>query len=210
MGYPVNRYIVSISVRQRIQYARVVATLDSDSYATHNICMNIQSISFMIGQAFGVATTTLTGQCLGKRRVDVAKKYMKDTARLGLAVSLLLALSFVLGGRFLMGLYTDEAAVIQMGAEILLFLAAIQPFQCLQFIYSGGLSGAGDSRYTAVVIFITILIIRPGLAMLLVTRFHYGLYGAWIALAADQLLRSILIWLRYQSGRWIYVKLKEV
>ena len=43
------------------------------------------------------------------------------------------------------------------------------------------------------VIFVTTLIVRPLLAMLTVYELHWGLYGAWIALVADQLLRTLLI-----------------
>ena len=109
-----------------------------------------------------------------------------------------------------MSLYTGDSIVISTGVEILMLLAVIQPFQSVQFIYSGGLSGAGDSKAIAIVIFITIVVIRPGIAELLVTNMNYGLYGAWIALALDQLIRSILIFLRYKSGKWMYIRFNGI
>jgi len=33
-----------------------------------------------------------------------------------------------------------------------------------------------------------------------------GLEGAWVALAADQLLRSLLVLLRFNSGKWKSIK----
>ena len=57
------------------------------------------------------------------------------------------------------------------------------------------------------VIFVTTLIVRPLLAMLTVYELQ-GLYGAWIALVADQLLRTLLIWMRYRGGQWQLMKLK--
>ena len=56
--------------------------------------------------------------------------------------------------------------------------------------------------------FVTVLLIRPGVAILLI-KLGLGLYGAWIALAADQLLRSALVLARYQSGKWKMIKLKN-
>lgn len=193
-----------------IMYARTVASLGTVDFVTHNICMNIQTMSFIIGQAFGTSTTALTGQCLGKKRVDIAKRYMNISVGIGLAISLLLAFLFIFCGEFIMSLYTGDAIVISTGVEILMLLAAIQPFQSVQFIYSGGLSGAGDSKAIAIVIFITIVVIRPGIAELLVTYMYYGLYGAWIALALDQLIRSILIFLRYRSGKWMYIRFNGI
>lgn len=193
-----------------IMYSKTVISLGTNIYAVHNICMNIQAISFMVGQSIGTATTTLVGQSLGKMRVDMAKHYMSISIIIGIVLSLLLALSFLLFSDTIMQLYSSDVMVIKTGSTILLFLAFIQPFQCIQFVVAGGLSGAGDSKSTATIIFITILIIRPVVAEVLVTNMGMGIYGAWIALASDQLLRSILILIRYISNKWIYVKLKGI
>ena len=74
-----------------IIYTRTVAGLGDVAYATHQICMNIQAMSFMTGQAFSNSATTLMGQCLGKNRVDMAEIYMRHTRRIGLIVSLFLS-----------------------------------------------------------------------------------------------------------------------
>lgn len=61
-----------------------------------------------------------------------------------------------------MALYNDDPAVIIQGAEILKLVALIQPFQSSQFILAGALRGAGDTRATAIISFITVLLVRPG------------------------------------------------
>ncbi|HBR01531.1 MAG TPA: MATE family efflux transporter, partial [Ruminiclostridium sp.] len=77
-----------------------------------------------------------------------------------------------------------------------------QPFQTSQFILAGALRGAGDTRSVAIITFITVLLLRPGLAIITVKALGWGLEGAWYALVADQLLRSLLVKLRYHSGVW--------
>ena len=62
-----------------IIYAKTVASLGTVAYATHQVCMNIQALSFMTGQAFAVSATTLMGQSLGKRRYDMAQAYTSRT-----------------------------------------------------------------------------------------------------------------------------------
>jgi Na+-driven multidrug efflux pump len=80
-----------------------------------------------------------------------------------------------------------------------------QPLQAVQFIVSGGLRGAGDTRYTAFVIMITTLGVRSVLAVLLVTWLKWGLWGAWIALMLDQVLRTVLMVARYGTGKWVQI-----
>jgi putative MATE family efflux protein len=185
-----------------IIYARTVAGLGDTMYATHQVCMSIQSMSFMMGNAFANAATTLMGQSLGKRRYDMAELYMRQTRNLGIICSFFLILVLVTCNKAIIALYNDTPEVIAMGSKILLLLAASQPFQADQFITAGGLRGAGDTRYTAFVIAITVLGVRSGLGVLAIKVFDWGLWGAWIALIADQLLRTGLMGLRYKSGKW--------
>lgn len=192
-----------------IIFAKTVATLGTTAYATHQVCMNIQALSFMTGQAFAVSATTLMGQSLGKRRPDMAQAYCSRTRRIGMICAIVLALIFIFFGGDIVALYNKDSEIIRVGAQILLIMAVLQPLQTSQFIIAGGLRGAGDTRATAVITFITVLLVRPTLAILLVSTFNFGLYGAWIAMAADQLLRSTLVLLRYQSGKWKNIRLKS-
>jgi putative MATE family efflux protein len=189
-----------------IAYTRIVTSLGTALYATHMACMSIQGMSFMIGQAFAVSATALVGQSLGKKRPDMAEHYSSRTCLIGITVSVLLALSFVFFGRQIMSLYVgegpDSSQIIVMGGLILRMVAIMLPLQSLQFILAGSLRGAGDTRSIAVITFITVLVIRPGIAGLTVMIFRWGLVGAWIALILDQLLRSCMVLLRYRTGKW--------
>lgn len=189
-------------------FAKTVATLGTTQFATHQVCMNIQALSFMTGQAFAVSATSLMGQSLGKKRFDMAQAYCSRTRRVGLVSSLLLAAIFVFFGGQIVGLYNSDPNIIQMGGRIMFFVAFLQPFQSSQFIIAGGLRGAGDTKATAKYTLITVLLIRPIVAIILV-KTGLGLYGAWVAMACDQLVRSGLVLNRYNSGKWKLIKLKS-
>jgi putative MATE family efflux protein len=188
-----------------IIYTRMIAGLGVVSFATHQICMSIQAFSFMNGQAFAISATSLTGQSLGKKRIDMAQIYTTRTRRVGMGVSLCIALvSFVFGGR-IVALYTsgpDSAEIIGIGARLMMLVALIQPLQSSQFILAGSLRGAGDTKSVAAIIFVTILIVRPLIAYLFIYVLETGVIGAWIGFAADQALRSLFVLLRYYSGKW--------
>lgn len=185
-----------------IIYIKTVASLGTVAFATHQIGMNIQAMSFMNGHAFAVSATSLVGQSLGKKRPDMAQAYSRRTRILGMIVSIVLGLTFFFFGEQIVALYSDEADVIAMGSRILKLIALIQPFQSSQFILAGALRGAGDTKATAVITFLTVFLVRPGFALLAVLKFDWGLIGAWIALVLDQLLRSLLVLMRYNSGKW--------
>lgn len=189
-----------------IIYVKTIAGLGTVAYAVHQVCMNIQALSFMNGQGFAVSATSLTGQSLGKNRPDMAHAYVHRTRRLGMSVSLILAAIFVFWGGKIVSLYNDSPDIISQGARIMMFVGFTQPLQSSQFILSGSLRGAGDTRATAIITFITVLLIRPLLAVYLINVWNLGLEGAWFALIADQTIRSALVLIRYNSGKWKRIK----
>ena len=109
-----------------ILYSKTVASLGTVAFATHNVCMNIQALSFMIGQGFAVSSTSLVGQSLGKKRTDMAHHYGKVSQQIGIGFSLVLALIFFVIGGPIVSLYSNEPEVIEQGTRILMFLALIQ------------------------------------------------------------------------------------
>lgn len=189
-----------------IIFARTVATLGETLLATHQICMNIQSLSFMNGQAFAVSATSLVGQSLGKRRPDMAEHYGLRCRRLGLAVSLLLGVLFAIFGKSIVGLYNDDPEVLRYGGTLMYFIALLQPIQTPQFVLAGALRGAGDTRVVALITLLTVLVLRTSLAYLFINVLSLGIYGAWIAIGVDQTVRSLLVTWRYYSGKWKHVK----
>ncbi len=234
-----------------IIFTRIVTGLGEVNLTTHQVCMNIQSLSFMTGQAFAVSSTTLVGQSLGKVRPDMAEHYSRRCRRLGLYVAIFLMVVFAVFGGQVVKLYNgnlyvngvvdmEKAQVVVLGSFIMLFVAVLQPIQSSQFILAGALRGAGDTRSTALITLITMLIVRPIIGYLFVqwigwgsinfalpewaaraasflagidrgivgsVQVNMGLIGAWIAVAADQCLRSFLVLLRYNSGKWKQIKI---
>ena len=185
-----------------IVFSKMVADLGTVPFATHQVCISIQAMSFMNGQALAVSSTSLVGQSLGKRRPDMAQAYGCHAARVGCCTAVVLMAVFVFLGRPIAALYTNDEAVVLQSARILRFVALVQIPQAIQFIYAGALRGAGDTRSVAVVMFITTLLLRPALGWLFIYQLALGLDGAWIGVVIDQLIRSILIQMRYRSGGW--------
>ena len=106
-------------------------------------------------------------------------------------------------------LYSNDAQVVVLGGQVMRLIALYQPLQALQFAMSGALQGAGDTKATAAIMCLTVMIIRPVFAHVAINTFNLGLMGAWYAMAADWVVRSMLILLRYLSGKWKRIKLKS-
>lgn len=186
----------------QVTFARVVSGLGTAVFASHQIGLNILSLSFMPGQAFGIAATTLVGQSLGAKDPELAAKCGSEARRLGMYVGTFMALLFFLFGRQIAGLYTDNVEVIARTALVLRVYAFLQPAQSTQFILAGALRGAGDTRWPLYSTALGIWGGRVAFSWLFINIFGLGLLGAWLAMALDQLGRSIFISVRFKSGKW--------
>ena len=190
-----------------IIYSRIVASLGDIAYATHMVCMNIQSLTFMSGMAFQNSATTLMGQSLGRRRLDMADNYTRMTRNISFWISCVIGVILALFGGQIVNIYNSTPEIVEMGGKLLAIVAITQPLQSSQFVTTGALRGAGDTKYPAVVIFICTLIVRSVLGYIFVIQLNMGLIGAWFAIVVDQLLKTAMIFARYNTGKWRFFKL---
>lgn len=207
IGVPASLEQIALRVGLLL-FIRIVASLGTVAYATHQIAINILSLSFTPGQAFGIAASTLTGKSLAGDDPDLAEKYIKQCSKIGSLVSAFMALIFFFFGGAIASLYTNDPQVIKQAGDILKLVAIIQPFQSSSLIVAGGLRGAGDTIFTLISTFIGILIIRVAFAYYFVMVVGMGLIGAWIAVLIDQFIRWILVKYRFRTGRWRYVVIR--
>ncbi|MDR0313502.1 MAG: MATE family efflux transporter [Treponema sp.] len=187
----------------------IITSLGDHSYAAHMIAMNLQQISFMTCMAFGTASSTLTGQCLGRLRADLAKVYVKMTQNLSYIVSFLVAILLFFGGELISSLYTKDTELAHLAANMLKIIALVNPISNARFIYVSALRGAGDSRFAAVITFVGVFLIRPLLSLILVfppLPFQLGLAGVWIALSSDGVACYFLARSRFLKGKWAGIK----
>ena len=188
-------------------YAIIVASLGTMAFASHNIAMQLMNLSFTFADGIAVATTALVGQQLGAKRPDLSMMYGKIGQRMALVISVFLC-SFTVFSRFWFPtLFTDDPTTIAMSAGLLLILAVIQPIQTSQLIMSGCLRGAGDTRFVALTMLITVALVRPLFSLFLVFVMDMGLQGAWYAIIADQVLRLAMLYGRFARGKWTEIKI---
>ena len=184
-------------------YTLMITALGTRVFAAHQIVLTVLNLSFVNGQAFGIAATSLSGQALGRGDPGAAKACSAASQRLGALISALMGALMIIFRHGLMALFTTEPDIIALGGTVMILAGIIQPFLASFQIYAGALRGAGDSMYPALSLAAGILGIRPLLAYLLVHVWSLGLFGAWIALSMDQIMRFVFILMRYRRGKWV-------
>lgn len=184
-----------------------VAKLGTTELAAHQIGMNFMSISFSFADGLAVASVALVGRSLGEKRQDMARIYSSACQRLGVLCAIGVSIIFFFFGRSLFSLFSQEQLILDYGDMIMKILCFVIYLQIEQVTVLGCLRGAGDTKYTALVSLISVAIIRPGASWLFCYPMGMGLFGVWLGLCADQLVRFLMGYMRFRKGSWLKIKI---
>lgn len=185
----------------------LIANLGTVAFATHQICMNIVNLPLTFGDGLGVGASALAGQSLGAKRPDMATIYSKTIQRIAFSIGVIILFVLLFGRFFLIGLFTDDSSIIEIGSNILIILALISPIQTITVVVGGTLRGSGDTKFVAYSSLISIGIVRPLTTWLFCYPLGFGILGAWLSFMSDQLLRFIINSWRFRTGKWTRIKI---
>ena len=186
-------------------FTRFVTGLGTVSYAAHNVVLNIESLSFLPGMGYAIAATTLVGLGLGAARPEEAEASAYEALRQGTVMMTVLGLIMVLFPHQLIGLFVADPVVAETGAAAMRVAGLVQPPLALNFVMSGGLRGAGDTRWPLYTKIISTWGVRLPTVFLLL-GLGLGLTGVWIAMGADFVVQALLALWRFRTGRWKTVR----
>ncbi len=182
--------------------AIVVAKLGTMAFSIHQICASILDLSTAFGNGLTIASTALVGQSLGKNRPDMAIIYGKATQRFAMVISIGLFLLFTFGKNLLVGLYTDDRAVMEAATSVMVLAALITYVQSSNMVMTGSLRGAGDTKFVTLLSICGIGIFRPVMAYVLAIMCGLGLIGVWIVMFLDCGGRMVIAKIRFSRGKW--------
>lgn len=184
-------------------YYFIIISLGTAAQAAHEVAINAESISFNPGFGFALAATTMVGQFLGANKPDLALRSGKEAAKIAVVMMTLLGLCFFLFPAFFVKLFVpNDQEVIDLASMCLKIVAFSEPFFAIVMVYAGALRGAGDTLAVMVYTIIGVWFLRIGLAYLFAIVLGFGLEGAWWAMNIDIVARCILLWHRFNSGKW--------
>lgn len=178
---------------------RITAPFGTPALAALGVGHRIEAVSYTVSLGFGAAAATAVGQNLGARSADRAEASGRSATLYATYVTLVAAALLLLAPRELIGIFSRDPAVIELGAQYLLIVAASQPFMARELVLEGAMGGAG---YT----------LRPTLASMTLTGLRiplaYGLaglvgvIGIWATIGVTAIARGVAMSLFWRAGTW--------
>ena len=185
----------------------IVAPLGAVAIAANSFAIIAESFCYMPGYGMGDAATTLVGQSLGAGRKDLARSFSRITLGLGVGMMSSLAVLMYFFAPQIMALLSVDPDVVALGARCLRLEAFAEAGYAASIVAYAACVGAGDTKIPTVLNFVSVWIVRIGLALLLTPK--YGLMGYWIAMLVELNVRGLLMVLRISGTKWLKTKLTE-
>ena len=121
-----------------------VNSFGTDTIAAWTAYGKIDTIYWMIINAFGISITTFAGQNFGAGKYDRVRKGIRVCLGISMGATIALSLFLYFFGFYIFRLFTSDPAVLEIGLQMIHFLVPMFfTYICIE-ILSGGLRGVGD------------------------------------------------------------------
>jgi len=149
------------------------------------------------------ASAAYAGQNLGAGHPDRAVEGVRVATRIGLGVSIIVAVMFLTIPRLLLAEFgMTDPAVVDIGVQLLTFLSVSGLFISVALVHTGGLQGTGDTRGPLYISIISQIVIPLGICSTLQAMRGLQPTDIWTAILLGHATRCALSVMRFRQGKW--------
>ncbi|MBD2156383.1 MATE family efflux transporter [Leptolyngbya sp. FACHB-16] len=180
----------------------IISVLGSVAMATHAALLGLEEHCYEAADGFGIAVAAVVSQRLGAGKLEEAERGSWIT--MGMAIALLssFGLVFVIIPAQLLGLFTEDTRIVEMGIPCLYVAALAQPFMAASIVLEQALRGAGNTRTAFYISLSGWLVVRLIATAFFVFGLHWGLVGVWLGSTCDWMARSISLAIVFRQHHW--------
>ncbi|HEY3118210.1 MAG TPA: MATE family efflux transporter [Chloroflexota bacterium] len=177
----------------------IAGSLDAVSLASHQIVMNVSSMTWIVTLGIGSAGAVLVGQSLGRGDLERARQCGWTALSLGVAFMVCAATCLVVTRTYIVAAFTPQVSVVEVGATLLLVAAAFQLFDGLQAVATGALRGLGDTSTPMVTNLAAHWLLGLPLGYVLCSVVGLGVVGLWMGLSSGLVVVGLVL-----LYTWVY------
>ena len=178
----------------------VAAGIGDTSVAAHQIAFQLFIFLALVLDALAIAGQVIVGRSLGAGDVDGAVAAARRMIALSVGAGCVLGLVLLATTTVVPGLFTGDERVVERAETLWPLFALMQPAAAAVFALDGILIGAGDVRYLAGSMVLSLAVFAP--AVLLASAQGWGIAGVWSALLVLMAVRLVTTYARFLGRRW--------
>ena len=167
--------------------------LDPSTLAAHQIVINLAGLTYMVPLGISSAAAVRVGHAVGRRDAAGASGAGWTAVALGTGFMASAAATFLAAPRTILGAFTADDRVVDVGLTLILVVALFQIFDGLQGVTTGALRGLGDTRTPMLLNLAGHWMVGLPVGYLLCFAIGWGVLGLWIGVSAGLVLVGSLV-----------------
>lgn len=187
----------------KILVLSLVSTFGTYAIAANAVSNAIALFQILPGMAISLAITTVISQCVGANDYEQVHYYLKKllaiiyVAMVGTVALIFLALPLILKAYNL----SDQTAVAATNIIHFHGISAMIIWP-LSFALPAAYRAAGDAKACMYTSIVSMWIFRIGFSYLVGKYMGLGVFGVWVAMVIDWVVRAICFIIWYFNGKW--------
>jgi MATE family multidrug resistance protein len=203
MGIPIGSQMLLETLGMSLS-SIMVGWFGAVALASHQIAMNLSSLTFMISSGLASATTIRVSHQIGVKDFKSMRKAGIASTHLSLLFSCACAFVLFFFRVQIASVFSVDPQVLELSSLLIAIVAIYQFGDGFQVVSIGALRGMSDVYAPMVVAIVCYLIVNLSMAYLLAVIFNWGAVGVWIAFMIELYLAAILLGLRFRHKTKLY------
>ncbi len=187
----------------KIMLLSVVAGFGTASITANAVGNAVSAFEILPGAAVGLGLVTVVSQCVGAGDYEQVRYYTKKLLTYAYISLIVLNTLIILASPFILDVYNLSQETAALASKVFIFhginACLIWP---LSFTLPNTLRAANDARYTMIVGVGSMWIFRIGFGIILSKYAGLGMFGVWVAMIIDWIIRTIFFMIRYNGHKW--------
>lgn len=186
---------IVISLLNRMDASGIQAT--ARAYA-----MQICNFSFCAGAALAQANAIIAGWRIGARQLEECDRETRRNALAGIALGVGTASIFAIFAKPILRLFTDDPQMIHLVSILLVIDIFLEVGRVSNLVFGYALKTSGDATYPMIIAVTFAFLFAAGGTWFFGIRLGWLAVGAYVAMALDECVRAVFMFLRWRSGSW--------
>lgn len=205
LGIPTAGENISYNISQIIISA-FVNTMGIAAINTKIYCGTLTNFSYLYSISVAMATQIIVGHAVGAGNYDFAYKRVYKSILPSIIISVGIAVTNYFLSPITLALFTDNAEAIALGRDVMFIAIFLEIGRTCNLVVINSMRAAGDVKFPTYLGIASMwgvsVLFAYILGIALDPILGLGLCGVWIAMAADEIIRGIVVIIRWQKGSW--------
>ncbi|MEK3882779.1 MATE family efflux transporter [Paenibacillus sp. PL2-23] len=200
IGWPLG-VNMSCWVFSQLAIYTYIAMIGAAELAARTYMNTLESFCFMLGYSIALALQIQIALLFGAGRMKEAYRTSFRALGIGLGLVFVNAVVIYAIGKPVLGLLTEDEAIIAFGVSLLGLNILLQPGKMLNMAIQNALNAVGDTRFTMWISLGSLSIVATGVSYWFGIGLGWGLAGIYAAMILDEYIRGALALMRWRGRK---------